>query len=540
MADLLKIGASSLLNLQQAINTTGSNIANVNTPGYSRQSVQFATRPTQDGGAGFVGQGAYVSNIVRATSSFLTSQVQGFSSSQARYQTQHDYLSRIDDILGNTTNSLSTSLQQFFAAVQEVSANPGGLPERQMLIAEGRNLAGRQQSLNQLFDDLNREVNTSLRSSVQQVNSLVDNISQLNREIVSAMNSGTGSLPNDLFDRRDQLVRELSAKVAVSAVTQTDGSVNIFVGRGQALVVGSEVSHLDTRANPYDSGRLEVGIVGQGGSISKLLDGGELQGLIDFRNNNLLPAQTQVGLIALGLGAGFNAQHALGVDLDGNAGGAFFTPLSVAVAGHTLNAGTTAPVVTVNNATAVRASDYRLGWDGATWTLTRTSDGSSVSGAGPLSLDGMVVDVGSGVPQTGDTFNFNPARQAGAAFGVALSDSREIAAANVAGAPGDNRNALALAAMQQDFRINGGQDSLEDYYGSTVALVGISTRSAQSQSAVEGSLLEQAVAYREGISGVNLDEEASNLLRYQQIYQASAQMVRIADDLFQTLIASFR
>jgi len=265
-----------------------------------------------------------------------------------------------------------------------------------------------------------------------------------------------------------------------------------------------------------------------------------LQGLIDFRNNTLLPAQAQVGLIALGLTAGFNAQHALGFDLNGNPGAPFFTPLAVTVAAHTLNAGSAAPQATVLDGADVRASDYRLGWDGATWTLTRMTDGASVNGAGPLTLDGMVVDVSAGTPQAGDTFNFNPARQAGTAFGVALADSRHIAAATVAGAPGDNRNALALAALQQDFRMNGGQDTLQDYYGATVALVGISTRRVESQQAVESSLLEQAVAYRESVSGVNLDEEASNLLRFQQIYQASAQMVRIAEDLFQTLIASFR
>lgn len=638
MADLLKLGTSSLLNIQQALTTTGHNISNANTVGYSRQTVNFAAREAQNYGFGFLGQGAYISGIERSTNTFLTGQVQTYTASQARHQTYVNYSTRLDDLVADANNSISSSLQDFFGGVQDIASNPSSLPERQALLANAANLVNRLQNLNQRMEAMNLEVNAELRSVVSEVNGYAKAIRQLNIDIVSASVSNGGAPPNDLLDQRDLLITQLAAKVGVSTLAQPDGSVNVFIGKGQPLVVGNQVSLLETRTNPYDSSKLEVAFVdkaGGGGIISPWLEGGHLKGLLDFRDRNMEMVQSRIGLLALTLGAEFNAQHQKGADLNGEMGGLFFAEPDIRVATHASNIGNAKPALTLEDAGQVRASDYLLQYDGSAWRLTRESDGVSVTGNGVLTLDGMSIDLSVGTPGLNDSFSFNPARDAADTFALAIKDPHKIAAAmpvknvvassntgnaalstlnvsdaaamplsapievrfdanalgegmpgfvlsggytgtlaydpasdsngkdfqlEVAGisfringtpddgdtftlsdnrlARGDNNNALNLAGLQLSPIINGRKDTLQNFYGALVADVGINQREAQSNLTVETSLLEQAEAYRDNVSGVNLDEEAANILRYQQAYQAAAQMIKVADEVFQSLLMS--
>lgn len=639
MTDILKVGSTSLRNLQYALSTTGHNIANVNTEGFSRQTVHFGSSESQSYGFGHIGQGAEVLNVERSYNQFLTSQVQNFTASQSRYEVFVGFSSRIDNILANSENGLNASLQKFFSAVSDVAANPSTLPERQVLIGEAANLVDRQQNISKLLSDLNSEVNSELRSSVADINSLADSIASLNREIVSASSSGTSAPPNDLLDHRDRLLKQLSENISVTTNTQGDGALNVFIGKGQALVVAGQSSHLATQPNVYDSSRLEIGVEGglSVNGVSQFVSGGKLQGLLDFRDRVLRPAQSQLGLMALGISESVNAQHRLGMDLNGAMGGNVFNANSIQIAANTNNAGSALPTATLNDSTSLRATDYSLIYDGAQWQLTRLSDNTSVSGAGPLVLDGMSVDVSGGSPATGDSFIFNPARTAAANFGLSITDPRKIAAASpvisnqslsnsglagiselnvlatntlplsgpitltfnpdalgvgmpgfdVVGGPGgtlaydpasesngktftlgaeglsfkisdvpqagdnfvissnaggigDNSNILSIGELQYQSTLNGKQDSFQEFYGGMVGQIGVSHRQGNASLVVENSLLQQAQGYRDSASGVNLDEEAANLMRYQQAYQASAQLVKVADELFQTLLHSIR
>lgn len=639
MVDILRMGSNNLLSLQQAMSTTGHNISNVNTEGFSRQTVHFESANPQRFGTGFIGQGAQISSISRSYNDYLTTQVQSFTASQSRYEAFVGFSSRVDDILANSQNSLNTSIQKFFSATADVAANPSTLAERQVLIGEANNLVDRQRSFSNLLENLNQEVNAELRTGVVEINGLADSIAKLNQSISSALSTSTGSPPNDMLDERDRLVKQLSELVAVTVDQQDGQSLNVYIGKGQALVVGDQSTHLQTQAHPYDSSRLEVGVEGRlnVNGISQFVSGGKLQGLLDFRTKVLVPAQTQIGLVALGITEKINAQHNIGMDLDGNMGGNFFTPGTVPIAGSTSNGGTSVPSGTLTDVSQLRPTDYRLDFDGAQWNLTRLSDNTSVSGAGPLVLDGMSIDVATGVPSTGDSFIINPARSAAASFGLAITDPRKIAAASPvisdatltnagtgaisevtvgavnnlplagpitltfnpdalgvgvpgfdvvggpggtiaydpatesagktfnfavegltfsisdvpqagdslvinsnAGATGDNRNILKIGEFQYQSTLNGGKDTFQELYGSMVAQVAVNHRQANSNLTVETSLLQQAVEYRDNASGVNLDEEAANLLRYQQAYQASAQLIKIADDLFTTLLNSLR
>ncbi|MBL4580993.1 MAG: flagellar hook-associated protein FlgK [Gammaproteobacteria bacterium] len=637
MPDLLKVAANSLQSWQQALNTTGHNIANANTEGYSRQSVQFETADPRVFGFGFIGQGSTVSSIERAHNEFLTSQVQEFTSSNARYQVFTEFSSRVDGVLAGSENNLNTSIQKFFNAVAEVAASPGSLPERQVLLGEASNLVDRQQSYSRLLQDLNGEVNARIRSAVNEVNSLSDSIGAINKQITRAIASSNGATPNDLLDQRDRLIEKLSQKVAITTVDQSDGSLNVLVGKGQPLVIGTQITHLGTRFSAIDSTRVEVSVLGQVASSdsSQLINGGELQGMIDFRSRILNPALDKLGLIALGISETVNTQHLKGIDLNGAMGGNFFNSTAVPIAGDTRNIGTSAPSVVITDVTQIRASDYALAYDGAQWQLTRLTDNTSVTGAGPLVLDGLRVDVSSGAPVAGDKFVLNPSRTAATTFSLAISDARKIAAANpllinsvlsnagsaelqnltvapvntlplagpitlsynpnalgagipgydvtggpggviaydpatessgkvfsfagigidfeVSGVPengdrflignnssavGDNRNMQSIVELQFQSKLDGGNSSFQDFYSSLVAQVGVISNQANANLEIETSLLQQATSYRDNVIGVNLDEEAADLLRFQQAYQASAQLVKVADEMFQILINS--
>lgn len=641
MVDILRLGSNTLSSLQQAMTTTGHNIANVNTEGYSRQAVQFETQDYARYGFGFVGSGSRISSVDRSYNEFLTSQVQSFTSSQSQQNTFVQFASRVDNLLANTETSLNTSMQQFFGAMADVAASPSTLPERQALIGEASNLVDKQRAFYNMLQDLNTEVNSAMGLAVNDINNLAKGISELNKQITSETSAGRRTLPNDLLDQRDKLIRQMSEKIGVTVNEQSDGSVNVFVGKGQPVVVGSQVTELQTETNAYDSSHLEVGIAGQvsNNGTSKFVTGGELQGLIDFRNRVLVPAQSQLGLVSMGLSESLNGQHLTGMDLNSELGGLMFNQNSISVIDRSTNAGTADPGVSLDDYTEVRPSEYNLSYDGTQWHLTRMSDNTSVSGAGPLSLDGMTVDVSVGTPSTGDSFRFNPAREAGAGFDFVINDPRKIAAAspisvieNVAntgnatvsniqvdatntlpfassvvvtfnsdamgagvpgfdvtggpgglgpyaydpatesdgktitlgttgvsftaaetpqagdmftiennfGATGDNNNALSMSELQHQPLLAGGADTFQETYGGMVAQVGSMQRQGQANLDLETSLLQQAESYKDSVTGVNLDEEAANLMRYQQSYQAAAQLVKISEEMFQTLMNSLR
>ncbi|MEP5765408.1 MAG: flagellar hook-associated protein FlgK [Halieaceae bacterium] len=637
MADLFGIGSSALRSVQQALTTTGHNISNVNTEGYSRQRVNMESLQPQGAGRRYVGTGVTVASITRTHSQFVENEVLRFGSGASQYQSFYELSARMDNLLADTGSGLTGAIDQLFASMQDVANNPSGLPERQALLGQAQSLEARQQSIYESISSLNLEMNGRLQGTVTDINTLAGSVAQLNESIVSA--SASGGSPNDLLDKRDALLRELSDKIGISLSEQSDGSVNVFVGNGHALVIGNQVQNLTTVTNPYDASRLDIGVSGIAGvsNINNQVSGGELQGLLDFRKQVFDPALEQLGLLSLGLSETLNSQNQLGVDLDGNLGMALFNTPTILPAANTNNGGSAVPAVSVVDAGQLAADRYSLDFNAGTWQLTRASDGASVSGAGPLSMDGISVDVSAGVPVNGDSFVIEPARAGAAQFGLAVNDPRAIAAAaplyaeasvgnsgsmavaqlqvsdpadmplagavtmtfnpdalgpgvpgfdvtgavtttvaydpatdsagasfslgvaglsfTVSGVPvvgdtltlnntpagsGDNRNALAMAGLRSDKLLEAGSSTYLDVYSGLLSKVAVSTAQAESNMEVEGALLAQAENYSASLSGVNLDEEAANLLRFQQQYQAAAQIIATADLIFNTLLGATR
>jgi flagellar hook-associated protein 1 FlgK len=267
------------------------------------------------------------------------------------------------------------------------------------------------------------------------------------------------------------------------------------------------------------------------------LVGGKLGGLIEFRSKSLEPAQNALGRIAIGLASTFNAQHQAGFDLNGVAGSAFFDVPSPAVGANGNNSGTAAINASISNAGALTTSDYRLQYDGANYTVTRLSDNTSTTFASfPQTIDGIDLDLASGTAAAGDSFLIRPTVNGASGLRVAITDPAAIAAAAQAGAVGDNRNALSLAALQTANTQANGTTSYQGAYSQLVSQVGNKTRELEATSSAAGKLLSEATLALQNESGVNLDEEATNLLRYQQAYQAAAKVMQIASQMFDMLL----
>jgi flagellar hook-associated protein 1 FlgK len=548
---LMGIGLSGLFAAQRGLSTAGHNITNASTPGFSRQRVELSTRPPQGAADGFIGQGVEAATTRRVYDGFLAAQIRNSTANHSASQTLHDMASQIDNLLADPGSGLASGIQGFFEALHGITTDPGSVPARQVALNAASALVQRFDTLSKRLDELDRAVDEQLDVLAKEVNGLAEGIAALNRQIVVAEGKAGGQPANDLRDQRDERIRQLAERIDVTAFEQKDGVVNLTVGNGQPLVTGTSAARLDVVANGFDPRRGELAITLGGNTrvISGQVRGGEIAGLLDFRSEILDKAHNTLGRLAIGLSESFNAQHRLGRDLDGRLGGDFFASIGATtprVLGHARNSGAPPAAfdVTVTDAAALTASDYRLDFDGAEYTLTRLSDNTTTVLPGtfpstPATVDGLTIELEAGSIAAGDQFLIQPTRTGARQMALAVSDPRAIAAAadDANAGPGDNRNALKLAELQTSHVLDGGNATYEDIYGQLVTAVGNATSQADTQREVQATLLTQATNARESVSGVNLDEEAANLLRFQQAYQASAQFISVVDETLQTLFA---
>ena len=626
-------GLSALNAAQIGLSTTEHNIANANTPGFNRQEVVLATRIPQSTGAGFIGQGVDVSSVKRIYNEFLSTQVLQGQAQASKLETYYQQIGQIDNMLADSDAGLSPALQELFSAVNNVASSPESQAARQALLGGAQFLVSRFQSLNQRMSDINSSINGQITSTVTTINSYAQQIASLNKNIVLAQAAFNGQPPNDLLDQRDQLVSLLNQEIKTNVVKQSDGTLNVFIGAGQALVVGEQPITLKTVQSLSDPSKLEVAY-GSGASVIRVqqssFQGGNLEGLLAFRSESLDVAQNTLGRVALVLADTFNQQHKLGQDLNGALGGNFFTQAVPLVNSNTANTGTATVSASVASSSALTGSDYSLRFDGGTaYTLTRLSDNTVTALATlPQTVDGLTIATSAGA-LAGDSYMIRPTVNGARDFAVAISDTSKIAAAapirtttsldnigsgrisegtvnavfpvnanlqqpvniifdsppttytvtgtgvpgspvagvayvegtaityngwtlQITGAPvagdtftvasntnatADNRNALLLADLQIKNTMTGGTASYQGTYAQLVSQVGNKTRELELTSLAQTSMVNQIVQSQQSVSGVNLDEEAANLLRYQRAYQAAGRVIQVANTLFDTLLS---
>ncbi|SEQ18875.1 flagellar hook-associated protein 1 FlgK [Solimonas aquatica] len=543
MSDMLGTGLSALLAYQTALNTTSHNISNANTEGYSRQRVSLSSVQGTGTGAGYVGAGVQIAQIARISDASTVNLLQGYTSSQSRADTYASYASRLDSLMSDSSLNLATPLSGFFSAANALANNPTSSSVRQAFLAAGDTLASRFNEIQGQLDSLNDEVNNGLSTTVGELNQYTDQLAKLNNQITVAQAQFGGQAPNDLLDQRDQLVKEISSRIGVRTEAQADGSVNVFTTTGQALVLAGDATALGLADDAYHSGNLDITYGGQ--SITSQISGGAIGGLLDTRRELIQPAQNEIGRLATALAVSVNQQNAAGVDLDGNAGGNLFTVPAVGVLTNTNNTGSATLSASVSSVSALGTSNYVLSYDGSAWSASDARSGASVSLSGsgtladPLVLGGVSITVG-GSAQAGDRFLVQPTTHAAGEIGMATSNARSIAAAAAGSAANSssNSNAQALAALGAQTLLNGGKDSLSAAQSAMVARIGSQSQQAGIQLDAQTALQSQAQSAWESKSGVNLDEEAADLIRYQQAYQAAARVVQIASDVFQTLLSA--
>lgn len=439
---ILGTGISGLQAAQRALNVASHNISNVNTEGYSRQRVSLETRDPQFLGGQYIGTGVTVSNIQRVYDEFNTLQLRSSTSGFSHAQQFQALSIQLNNLLANTDAGVMPALQNFFDSVQGVANDPSSQIARQVMLGEANNLAGQIRNFDQQIDAFERSTANALAAAVDETNGLSTAIAGLNKRILEI--GGSNGVPNDLLDKRDQLIRQLSEVVSVTTVAQDDGTLNVFIGNGQAVVAGVDSRQIALVPNAYDPDRFEIAfnVAPSPIVITGQLSGGKIGGIVEFRNHLLEPTRNALGQLAVGIAATFNEQHAMGMDLTGQLGGDFFTAIDSSTAPPTAkimagakNSGlsTAALEVVISDAAALTASDYRLDRNGTVYTLTRLSDDrtfvlNGFPGSGQ-DVDGLTLTLASGTIADGDSFMIRPTYNAARNFSVAVSDSSKIAAA---------------------------------------------------------------------------------------------------------------
>ena len=450
MSNLIGIGLSGLKSHQTALSVTGNNVANINTPGYSRQEAIFVDNPSQLTGAGYLGQGTNISTIQRNAEEFINSQVR---SDTTIYNERSAFLGQaesVDNLLASSTTGLTPAMNNFFAAFQGGADDPTSIPQRQLLLSQSEGLISRFKSLDTRLNAQMQTIDFELEGAVSEINSLSQGLAKLNQSISVAVGSGGGDQPNSLLDQRDEALKKLSELVTVSTFPSgSQGELNVFIGNGQPLVLGNSAAKLQTVPNPTDPTQKEIALQVNGVSniISKELSGGKVGGLIEFRNNDLTNAINGLGRIALVFADTVNKQHSLGMDLESQLGGQFFGDINdtaLAKSRITENSLNLPPndyqmQVNIVDSSKLTTSNYELRFEGPRdedFTIVRSNDGktvaqSSLSGVFPanVSVDGFQVQIDAGSFKVGDRFAINPTKTGASDLSLVIDRVESIALA---------------------------------------------------------------------------------------------------------------
>jgi flagellar hook-associated protein 1 FlgK len=435
LSSIFGIDLSALQAFQQAIEVTSNNVANASTPGYDAESIELQTALPQNAGGFAIGAGVNVTGVQRAYSQAATTQLNTSQSTLSQLTSLQNYTSQIDNLFGTTAGGLTTALQTYYSGWSAVADDPSSTSAREALLGDANALAANLKSTSSQLQGLNSDVNTRITADVNQINSIGTQISKLNTQI--AQSNGLSQTPNQLLDQRDQLVSNLSQLVGVSTTSNTDGSINVYLGNGQPLVLDQNTYQLSTVPNPFNAAQLEVASTASDGSpISSSITSGDLGGLLAARTQAIDPALNHLGQIATAVAQSANTQQASGLDLNGRLGSALFSVGAPLATASSANTDATTASVSLSNLGALTSDNYLLSYTGGTYTLTDATTGANIAltgagtGASPLTASSVGLSIVlSGTPASGDQFLVQPTAQAAGTIGVALTDPSGLAAA---------------------------------------------------------------------------------------------------------------
>jgi flagellar hook-associated protein 1 len=656
-------GKLSLQANQRALQVVSQNLANINTPGYSRQEAVFEPTPTVTLGTAQLGSGVQIAQVRRLINTFVESQINVSQQDLGRLQAQADAFLRLEGLFSDSTGQgLSTSLTELFNAFRDVSANPQGQTERTVLLSKAASLAAQFNKAANDIGQIRKDLNTQLTETLTEVNSLATQIAALNHKISLAEVGGQPA--NDLRDERGRLLNELGKRIEIRTFEDAIGQTQVFVGRGHLLVERDTTVALTAVGSATNGGFVSVDY--NNNDISSYIGNGALKGLLALRDVTLPDVLNQINTLAASVGNEVNQLHTVGYGLDGSTGNNLFSSPAVTVGANNANTGT----ATIDNSGIAANSlltlhDYEIRFSAPTaYSIVDTATGSTIKGnftgtiisrptadspvnivsgtndtltvtvdgtaSGSITLtgaatpgqpytsgsglavelqtkinadatlaaagksvavvydpsagrfvitsnssasassvnvtggtarttlgllsgtstaasgtysspqtfivDGITVQV-SGAAAANDIFTVNTRTDAAKNFAVAVTDPQKVAAAAAqSGVPYDNTNTLALSALQSKPLTTLGGATVNAYYGSVASTVGSSAQTTKQALDTQTAVQNQLDNLRGQTSGVSTDEELTNMIKFQRSYQAAAELVRVADDLFQTLL----
>ena len=535
---------------QTAIEITGHNIANVQTEGFSRQEVTLEVNRPRRVGLAFLGTGVRATSVTRDFDQFLFNQILGESSTLGNFDIRNTFFQRLETIVNESSGvSLNNAMSEFFLAFDDLASNPTNLSARTAVLSAAGTLAT---VFNQLGSSLLQQrinLDGSVAGEVTEINGMLDEIAEFNRSIRQLENGNTPA--NDLRDQRDLLVKQLSEKLDVQLIDTNDNNTLLALSGGSPLVVGTTVFHLSTTANLDNQGFKDIFVDdGMGGTnnVTAEIQGGEMRGLLDMRDVETRGLIDQLDRLAAGLMEQVNGVHLQGLGLDGSSGNLFFETLTPTVTIGSQNLG--APTVTAINASpsTVTVDKFQLQFTGGgtfdVFNLTTNqtvATGLAVGGTVNIA-NGLAITTG-GAPVAGDTVDISISENAAmnmALSSTVLNDTSKIAA-GLSGT-GDGQNALNISNLQNSlvfssggFTPGSGTSTFDDFYNSMVSGLGAGSRSSQTILSQQEGVMLQLNSQRESISGVSLDEEMVNLIKFQQAYAASARMITVIEEMFDVL-----
>lgn len=469
---LMNVGVSALNANQQALTTVGHNIANVNTPGYSRQTVYTNALHGQNMGNGFIGKGVQVATVMRNYSALLNRQSNAANAIHAADTSRLQGLMQMQDVFKGGDGSLGAAVTNMMNAFVDVQAAPSDATGRNVVLTRMSELAARFHAASNMLEEQDYSTAQQLRNNALLVNDKASQVARLNNEISRAL--ATGHQPNDLLDARDQVIREINQYVQTTQVAADDGSISLFVGGSQALVLGinsGQLSVEETKEYP-GSQRMALYFSQPGGQqlelTAAMVGGGEIAGLLKFRNEDLAEGRNLLGRLAMTIGHELNLQNQRGLTLNGQQGGALFSLPTTStgygnITGYS-NIGPGAATTQVMDASQLKPSEYRLIFEGSPVApvLTRMSDGKVFNGSStpPLTMaalnagfdaDGLrftVPNATTAAAVAGNSMLFKPFSTAASEIEALVHNPDELAAASALTANINKNNTGKLQLTQ--------------------------------------------------------------------------------------------
>ena len=544
-----------LLAQQLAIEVTGQNVANVETEGYSRQDVSFEANTPRGhikyGGLHQLGTGVRIASIERAHDQFLFTQIMDEGDLTGSTEVKKEIFEQLEVLFNEGSGrSLNDALSLFFSSVHDLATNARGLPERANLISKAEHLASTfNQTGNQLFT-IQRNIDATIETEVAEINTLTTQIGKLN-ESIHANEPTSQYKANDLRDNRDRLVKELSKKIDIQLVQESDNQISLTLKDGTALVLKDQVFDLSTSINAnnesFNDVYIDIGSTTK--NITSTIKGGELRGYLDMRDTKVESILDKMNILSGSFIQEFNSIHREGFGIDGSSGLDFFTPLDVTVDHDADNTGTAVVSMTNASPTTVSVDEFEIAFTGSNeFTLnnltTNASSGTFTFTTGSTFniKDGFAVAI-SGTAASGDKVTFSVSEDAASLMSVSstiTADGQKIAAGTTTN--GDGGNALLMADLQNELVFNSvtwssesGSFTFDEYYNAVVSTIGIESFSAQAILRQQEGVMLQLNSRRESISGVSIDEEMIKMIKFQQAYNASARMISMVDEMLDTL-----